>query len=55
LNNLSYRQGILTININNIKTGELVYIISEEEQDYVIRRCYASPVEKVNKKYIKTI
>lgn len=55
MNNLSYRQGILTVDINGIKIGEMIQIISEEEHEYIVRRCYASPVEKINKKFIKTI
>jgi hypothetical protein len=55
MNKLSHRQGILLKDINNLKKDELIQIVSEEKDTYLIRKCYTAPKEKVNKNYIKTV
>lgn len=53
MKNLSYRQGILTVSIDDFKAGELIHIISEEKTNYLIKKCFTSQVKKINKNYIK--
>lgn len=56
MNKLSYRQGAALRDIGNeIKKGQFIQIVSEEKDTYIIRKCYASPTEKVNKNFITTI
>ncbi len=56
MNKMSYRQGIIIKNINNgIKEGDLIQIVSEDRENFLIRRCYASPVEKVSKNFIRIV
>jgi hypothetical protein len=56
MNKMSHRQGIIIKNTNSgIKEGELIQIVSEEKENYLIRRCYAFPVEKVSKNNIRIV
>lgn len=56
MNKLSHRQGILIKDVDNrFRKGELIQIILEEKDTYIIRKCYASPTERVNKNYITTV
>ncbi len=56
MNKFSYRQGIVLRDMDNgIRKGELIQIVLEEKDTYLIRRCYTSTTEKVNKNFITTI
>lgn len=55
MNNTSFtcRQGCVTKDVGeNLKKGQIVQIVSEETNHFLVRRCYASPAQKVDKKNI---
>ena len=55
MNKLSHRQGVVLKDMDNgTKRGELIQIVSEENDTYIIRKSYTAPTEKVNKNYITT-
>jgi len=56
LKRLAHREGKLIKDVNEkFKSGQYVQIIMEEHDKYVVRKCYASPLEKIDKNSITTI
>jgi hypothetical protein len=55
MNTFAHRQGVILKDINEkFKTGQIVQIIKEEDDKYLIRKCYTSPIEKIHKIMVKT-
>jgi hypothetical protein len=52
---LPFKQGIILETNGKFQKNQMVYIVGEEGQYYFVRSYYATPVEKIFKKYITLI